>query len=370
MVDTNGPLQMNLVPDDATLQAVEGSFRNVNGVLTVHTFGNRTPSATATDLVFGQGGSLNFDSNSTYIVLEGFHATYVGSGASMQINGNNHIVRNMKWTGVSLTVRGQNHLIDDFEVNHVIRREVEREISLALARERHGRERSGATIASATAVSTTTGTVGLVPELPGSSVFENIIASGAPNHCSVAATGTQTLRNIKMFNCQDTQWTKDNLNMLYEHVVMPSGIGLEAVSRNLGPITVRNSIFSGSIRWIRGLAARCTWEPGSIIEHNVISTTATIQRCADMRHYPITEYMAKCTSGEFPAGTCATVRNNRMVDPAQWLNGAGRRHVDASVWRCLGRHAGPELAGHQYRRVDDAHRYARGRAAPASRRIE
>ena len=44
----------------------------------------------------------------------------------------------------------------------------------------------------------------------------------------------------------------------------------------LGQIMVRNSIFPGSFVYTGGQPEYCTWEKGSILENNVISTAATL----------------------------------------------------------------------------------------------
>ena len=149
-------------------------------------------------------------------------------------------------------------------------------------------------------------------------VVENIRAHGAPNHCSAAGTGNAIVRNAILYNCQDYVWLRSTNNFTFEHLTVPSGIGVEGMGKPLGPIIVRNSIFAGSIAYIRGPVAYCTWEKGSIMENNVISTAATIERCGPtpMTAYPILTYMAKCASGEFT--NCMTIRNNRMVDPTAW----------------------------------------------------
>ena len=114
---------------------------------------------------------------------------------------------------------------------------------------------------------------------------------GAPNHCTIAANGNSIIRNAILYNCQDFQWLIDTNRLTLEHVVLPSGIAFSAVTRTLGPVIVRNSIFQGTFHFVRGTGVAatlpfegCTWEKGSILENNVISANATIERCAESSH--------------------------------------------------------------------------------------
>jgi hypothetical protein len=150
-------------------------------------------------------------------------------------------------------------------------------------------------------------------------VIDGARMHGAPNHCSVAANGTSIIRNAMLYNCQDYEWLVDTNGLTLEQVTLPGGgIGVSVVTGTLGPIIVRNSIFKGTFYFIRGIDSLpnegCTWEKGSIMENNVISSGATIERCgpAPRKKYPILDYMAKCESGEFT--DCMTIRNNLMVD--------------------------------------------------------
>ena len=80
---------------------------------------------------------------------------------------------------------------------------------------------------------------------------------GAPNHCTAAGNGNHTIRNAAWWNCQDYQWLFDPTGIVMEHVVMPGGgIAMSAIEGNIGPITIRNSIFKGTVVFVRGDGAR------------------------------------------------------------------------------------------------------------------
>ena len=142
---------------------------------------------------------------------------------------------------------------------------------------------------------------------------------GSPNHCGLGNYGNTIIRNAVMYNCQDYQWSIDVANLTMEHVVLAGdGLPLEAVNRALGPVTMRNSIMQGKITWVRGWQSRCTWEAGSLFENMVMQSTASVERCADQKTYPLAVYIANCSGDEPKFLDCATFRNITLVEPSQW----------------------------------------------------
>jgi hypothetical protein len=312
MKATDGPLALSQAPDDASLARVEGTYRNVGGVLRVHPFGNRVPSSTETDFVVGVGRSMNTTTSTNFLVFDGFRVTYTGSAYSWQFFGYGHSLKNMTWVGVVLNLRGSRSTVENYNVTHVHQRDPQG----GFAWDFRGIGTAAALYGSAHRL--TNGHLwhnwnsSITNESATGIVVDGVRAHGSPNHCGVASTGNSIVRNVKMWNCQDVQWSYDVSNMLLEHFTMPGGLPLEAKDRPLGPITVRNSIFSGNITWVRGLPERCTWEAGSLFENNVMHANATIERCADLAHQiPLQTYIERCASGVYTG--CATFRNNRFV---------------------------------------------------------
>jgi hypothetical protein len=318
MVDTDGPLQLAKAPDDATLAKQEGTFRYVSGVLHVHPYGSRTPSATATDFVIGVDRALQFTKETAYNVFENVNVSYVGSSYSFQVKGTAHTFRHIKYQGVSLWWEGSGHKGEGLFVTHVHQRDPESDWTwhyegIGTAATIKGSNHTIRDIEVAQNWNSSIATEGAT-----GTIIDGARVHSSPNHCSAGNAGTGTIvRNAVLYNCQDYQWTKDISGSLLEHVVLAGdSMGFESSERPLGPITIRNSIMRGSFTWVRGPQSGCTWEAGSVIENNVFETTASIERCADMKTYPLADYIAKCEAGEFTG--CATFRNNKLVAPDQW----------------------------------------------------
>jgi hypothetical protein len=328
MVDTDGPLQLAKAPDDATLAKQEGTFRYVSGVLHVHPYGSRTPSATATDLVIGVDRALQFTKDTAYNVFENVNVSYVGSSYSFQVKGTGHTFKNINYQGVSLWWEGSGHKGEGLFVTHVHQRDPESDWTwhyegIGTAATIKGWNHTIRDIEVAQNWNSSIATEGAT-----GTIIDGARVHSSPNHCDAGNAGTGTIvRNAVLYNCQDYQWTKDISGSVLEHVVLAGdSMGFESVNKPLGPITIRNSIMRGSFTWVRGPQSGCTWEPGSVIEHNVFESTASIERCADMKTYPLATYIAKCESGEFTG--CATFRNNTLVEPAQWAT-----VVKDGMWR-------------------------------------
>jgi hypothetical protein len=142
-------------------------------------------------------------------------------------------------------------------------------------------------------------------------IIDGLRAHGAPNHCNVVGSDV-TVRNAVLYNCQDYFYLHQTSNVLIEHSVNPSGISLQGISGPVGNVTVRNSILTGTFGYTSASKPEhCAWESNSLLENNVISSAATIERCADGRAYPITEYITNCQRGVFTG--CMTIRNNQTV---------------------------------------------------------
>ena len=287
MVDTDGPLQL-AAADEATVARVEGTYRYANGTLFVHPYGNRIPSVNTTDFVIGRGRALNFTTSTHYTEFDSFNISYSGSAYTFQVNGTGHVFRNIKHQGVALTWKGSSHQAHNISITHV-----------------HQRDASGGWAWHYKGTGTAAKIAGANHRLTDTHIFHNwnsdistetatgaIIDGarihGSPNHCGAGGTGNTIVRNVVLFQAQDYLWLVDTAGMVLEHVVAAGdGIGLEAINRPLGPITVRNSILRGKFSFIRGLQSRCTWEAGSLLENSIVHESAAVERCADNRWYPL-----------------------------------------------------------------------------------
>ena len=279
--------------------------------LLVHPYGSRKPSTTDTDFVIGTGRALNFSTSMTGIVFEDLTVTYSGTVYTMGINGKGNVFRNMRWVGVPLTSRGSGNRFENYTVTHVHFRDPSGDWSWHYKGNGTAAILYGADHVLVNGHMLHSWNNDISTENAFRTVIDGLRMHGAANHCGIGKEGSTTSRNTVVYNCQDYWWTKDNQNMMVEHAVMPGGIGLEADARPLGPITVRNSIFSGTFTFVRGPLQYCTWEKGSVLENSVIAENASIERCADNKTYPLKEYLARCASGEFT--DCLTVRNVRWV---------------------------------------------------------
>jgi hypothetical protein len=252
---------------------------------------------------------------------------------------------NIKWQGVPLTLKSSNNTVENYSVTHVHTRDAISKWTWSYS----GSGLSGAVSGRANVL--TNGILkhswnnGLSTEqATGVNTFDGVFISGSPNHCSVGWKQSSIIRNFKVFNCQDYQWSSDVSNMVIENsVIAGSGIALEAVTKALGPITVRNSILHGDFAWVRGLPERCTWEAGSVIENNVMHASATIEHCDGKtvtKAMPHAEYIAKCEAGIYSG--CAVFRGNRYVtDWATVLKGGWYKSGDS--WDTTPIPGGPAL---------------------------
>ena len=318
--DEDGPLVMTPVLSEAEVAAHDGTFFRdaANQRMLVHPYGNRTPSTTNTDIVIATGNSMTLDTKANYQVFDGFTITYAGGVSGLILSSNNKFY-NTRYIATPLNIYGNNNYFENTTINHGIWRQ-----GPAWDWDQEGEGATGGFSA---------GTGHVMKNLhvfnSWNSTFNSETSNGntidggrfhgAPNHCTGAGNGGNTVRNAAWWNCQDYQWLFDPVGIVMEHVVIPGGgVAVSAIEGNTGPITIRNSILSGVMHFVRGTGAAadlpyegCTWEVGSLLEYNVIAEGMTIERCNTQIAYPIDEYVARCASGEFTG--CMTIRNNIKV---------------------------------------------------------
>lgn len=318
MTDADGPLALSLARSDAILAQREGTYRRTGGQLLVHPYSNRAP--TAADLVVGLGTNpYQVESNTRFNVFEGFRVSYHGS--PMRVMGSNNTLRNMTFQAGPLQVRGTNNIIAGYTVSHVI----ERGETWAW----HYSGTGTAVQVYGTGHQFTSGHVfhswnaHVSTESATNVTIDGLTTHGSPNHCGAfgAAGGGAhtTVRNWVAYNCQDYFLVSDNGPLTFEHITVPGGILLRKMHAYPAPITVRNSIFGGSINYgvYRGAIDTCTHESGTLLEGNVMPSTAVIHHCADKIDYPVLDYIAKCESGALTG--CMTLRNNvYLPTPIDW----------------------------------------------------
>jgi hypothetical protein len=319
MVQEDGPLRLSPAPDDAILAKIDGTFIVSGGVLRVHPFGNVVPSTTGTDFI-ASAGVAAFNVSANYNVFDGFKIIFAAS-----FRGSNNHYLNMTFQTQSFVLGGSNNYAQNLSVSHVIQRAAP---TWSWDNDPQG---TGGGMAQGSSKNTLRNihifhswNSSFSSEGSTGGVVDGARLHGAPNHCTLLANGNSIIRNAIWYNCQDFEWLFDPNGLTLEHVVLPGGgVAMSAVTGPLGPVTVRNSIFSGSFHFVRGTGPAallpnqgCTWEKGSIMENNLISSDAKIERCADQVSYPILEYMAKCKSGEFT--DCMTIRNNKMIEAGTW----------------------------------------------------
>ena len=318
--DEDGPLVMTPVLSEAEVAAHDGTFFRdaANQRMLVHPYGNRTPSTTNTDIVIATGNSMTLDTKANYQVFDGFTITYAGGVSGLILSSNNKFY-NTRYIATPLNIYGMNNYFENTTINHGIWRQ-----GPAWDWDQEGEGATGGFSA---------GTGHVMKNLhvfnSWNSTFNSETSNGntidggrfhgAPNHCTGAGNGGNTVRNAAWWNCQDYQWLFDPVGIVMEHVVIPGGgVAVSAIEGNTGPITIRNSILSGVMHFVRGTGAAadlpyegCTWEVGSLLEYNVIAEGMTIERCNTQIAYPVDEYIARCASGEFTG--CMTIRNNIKV---------------------------------------------------------
>lgn len=317
MIDEDGPLALSAASSDAVLAQREGTYRRTGGRLLVHPYSNYAPSAA--DLVVGYGtNAYQVESNTKYNVFEGFRVAY--TGLSLRVMGSNNTLRNVTFQAGPLQVRGSNNIIAGYTVSHVIERGETWQwhySGTGTAVQVHGTGHqftSGHVFHSWNAHVSTEGATNVV--------IDGLVTHGSPNHCGAfGATGggaNTTVRNWAAYNCQDYFLVNDNGPLTFEHMTVPGGILLRKMNAHPSPITVRNSIFGGSINYgvYTGAIDVCTHESGTLLEGNVMPSNALIHHCADKTDYPVLEYIAKCESGALTG--CMTIRDNQYVSPNAW----------------------------------------------------
>lgn len=328
MTAAGGPLGFGWTEgaiSEADLLAREGTARYdaATQTLRVHTFGDRAPSRTATDLVVASGTGPGVEAD--WNVFDGFRVTY--SATPLVVVGSNNVLRNMAFEAVPMQLRGARNRAENIRVSHVITRGDTWEWhtkgggSAAIVR---GVDNQLQNIHVFHNWNSAVGTEGST-----NVVIDGLRTHGAPNHCGTLHGGTDghvngTLRNFVSYNCQDSWLVSSSPDgiplgkMTIEHMVS-SGMLLRSMGEGavVGPLIVRNSIFFGAIEFGTYMEPLrhdlCRYEPGSILENNVVASTFTIHHCADAVDYPIRTYIARCASGELTG--CMTVRNNVILDP-------------------------------------------------------
>ena len=332
MVDTDGPLKLSIAPDDATLFAQEGMYRYAGGgVWHVHTYGNRTPSTGGTDLILGTGATLNFDSNSAWLVIDGFRIGYTGSVASFNFYGSDHRLQNAVVSGIPLQFRGGRHIGTNIKTSHQIERDFDggnnpdwlwhyQGSGISVIVEGPAHRLNNIEMMHAWNANIATDDASLTYPL----IVNGAWIHGSPNHCSAGVVGATVLRNIKIHNCQDYNRIGNAAGMIIEHMTQAGdGIGVEFA---MGALTIRNSVIFGVFNYIQGTG--CNWSQ-TIIENNVLSTAGTIERCENATHYPIATYINNCNLKVWV--NCATFRNNIFVNPAQWSSVIVGGHWNGSM---------------------------------------
>jgi hypothetical protein len=311
MIQEDGPIRLSPVTTDAALTANEGTWRLNEGQLYIHAYGNRVPSTAETDFIAGMSGgvALTVGASTQWNVFDGFKVHFAFNTA-----GSNNTYKNLAFQGQVFTLTGSNNTGENISITHVIVRDQSNwtwhHSASGTASTVKG---SGHKLTNMHVFHNWNSSIG--GNAPGL-VIDGLRAHGAPNHCGAAGSGV-TLRNAVFYNCQDYFYLMSTNDVVIEHMVNPSGIALEGVRGPVGSVTVRNSIFSGSFGYTSaGSQQNCQWESVSLLENSVVSTSATIERCATGIAYPIAEYIARCASGEFTG--CMTIRNNTYVDPSTW----------------------------------------------------
>jgi hypothetical protein len=315
MIESDGPIRLSPVTTDAALAANEGTWRLTGGRLYVHAYGHRVPSTTNTDFVIGIAGDVALTVSANHNIFDGFRILF-----TFTTGGSNNLYTNLSYEGQALALTGTTNTATNIEITHVIVRD-----------QANWTWHQSATGTAMTATGSNhrvnnahifhnwnssiggDGTPGLI--------IDGLRLHGAPNHCGSGVGTGVTLRNAVFYNCQDYFYVAEGQNILIEHMVSPSGFssGHATATTPIGPVTIRNSIFSGSFAYtVAHTNGFCQYENGSILENNVISTNAMIERCGTGVEYPILEYVSLCNAGALT--NCMTIRNNTLVDPSTWTS--------------------------------------------------
>lgn len=309
MRDADGPLGLTQVADYVTLSAREGTWIYDAGRLHIHALGHRVPSRTATDFVIATSPSLTVHGSVSYNVFEGLRIPYAAAVGTTTFGTFNRFV-NLTVQATGWAMRGRDNVVDGLSISHVT--------AAGPSGLWHGPGVSG----SAMAVYGTGQRISdahifhnwnssISGEQSSGLVIDGLRMHGAPNHCGAYGKDS-TIRNAVFYNCQDYFYLNEGGRTVIDHVVTPQGVSFQGLTAPTGSAVVTNSILSGSFGATSLTpAALCTWEPGTHLERNIISTTALIRRCADRKEYPIRDYMAKCAAGTFTG--CMTFADNVLV---------------------------------------------------------
>jgi hypothetical protein len=313
MRQEDGVLSLQPVFDFATLSAREGTWFHSGGRIYVHTYGNRRPSTTTTDLVIGHrlNGLFRVATNVSYNVFDGFTLSY-GAQDSFLVFGSVNQFLNLRFQGLGFFLSGTRNYVENVSVSHVINRGETWEWHYSAQGTSMGIKGTNHILKNIHLFHSWNAQID--PETSTGVLIDGLRAHGSPNHCGLMGkTSNITFRNLTMYNCQDYLWLAESDNFVIEHATIPGGIYVMAEQASMGGVIIRNSIFGGSWTFdpVRSERITCEWEEKSIMENNVISANATIKHCSDNRVYPIQEYMARCQSGQL--SPCMRIRNNVMV---------------------------------------------------------
>jgi len=324
MRQEDGPLALTVVTDFTVLAAHEGTWLSdtTTGKLYVHPYGDRVPSTAGTDFVVGlRGAALSVDATAQYNVFDGFRIAYGGLPSTFLVLSKNNRFLNLTFQATPWSLRGSDNYSENITVTHVIERGRTWEWHSLGAGSAIGVMGAGHIFKNVHLYHNWNSSISGERAL--GMVVDRLRVHGAPNHCGVVGGKNGIVRNAVTYNCQDYFYLHQTDNALLEHVVTPQGISLQGLTGPVGKVTVRNSILNGFFGFTsRSKAEHCAWESGSLLENNIISPEATIERCADGKAYPILEYMAKCESGAFTG--CMTIRNNKLVSDFKTVIRGGR----------------------------------------------
>jgi hypothetical protein len=328
--DSDGALQMTTVTSEADLVAHDGTCLRdtVNLRLLVHPYSDRVPSNSQTDISVGNGNSITLDVKANWQIFRGFTISSTGGSSGLILSSNNKFY-DMHYVGNPLNVFGDNNYFENITINHGIWRQGpawDWDLEGEGATGGFSSGSTGNTMVNLHVFNSWNSTFN--SEGANGNILDGGRFHGAPNHCTGTGNGNNTVRNAVWWNCQDYQWLFDPTGITMEHVVIPGGLAISAVEGFVGPITIRNSIFTGVVHFVRGTGPAgslplegCAWETGSLMEYNVIGPNATIERCDTQIAWPIDTYVAKCASGEFT--NCMTIRNNIVTQDFLAVIGEG-----------------------------------------------
>jgi hypothetical protein len=316
MRQEDGVLALHRVGDFTTLTNVEGTWLYSGGRIYVHTYGNRVPSTSGTDLVVGHivNGRFQVRPDTQYNIFDGLILNYAGGTSTPPfiVYGSNNRFLNLRFQSTTWALRGNNNYAENISVSHVIERGETWEwhysgngTALSIQGNNHVLKNIRV-FHSWNAQIQTEGSNGVT--------VDGLRAYGSPNHCGLYhGARNLILRNWIAYNCQDYLWINESDNFVIEHATLTGGIYVMAEEAPMGGVTIRNSIMGGSWNFdpVRSRSITCEWERESVFENNIISANATIKHCTDNREYPIRDYITRCQNGQL--SPCLTIRNNVFV---------------------------------------------------------